>query len=114
MSRDSALCCAVVVPPTVPTTITTAATVRCHVLMSTLLRAFNRGIREPSQGPPEGGPTDGPLMLLSARSPGGPMILRAFTTLLISALLALPLTAYAQEATLSRTIVDSTTSVLAV
>ena len=34
------------------------------------------------------------------------MISRAFTTLLLGALLALPLTAYAQEATLSGTIVD--------
>ena len=40
------------------------------------------------------------------------MILRAFTTFLLGALLALPLTAYAQEATLSGTIVDSTNSVL--
>src|SRR6266566_3741261 len=40
------------------------------------------------------------------------MISRAFTTLLLGALLALPLTAYAQEATLSGTIVDSTNSVL--
>src|SRR5262245_28126991 len=40
------------------------------------------------------------------------MISRVFTTLLLGALLALPLTAFAQEATLSGTVVDSTSSVL--
>jgi hypothetical protein len=40
------------------------------------------------------------------------MISRVFTTLLLGALLALPLSAFAQEATLSGTIVDSTNSVL--
>ena len=40
------------------------------------------------------------------------MISRAFTTLLFGALLALPLTAFAQEATLSGTVMDSTSSVL--
>ena len=40
------------------------------------------------------------------------MISRVFTTLLLGALLALPLSAFAQEATLSGTVVDSTSSVL--
>ena len=40
------------------------------------------------------------------------MISRAFTTFMLGALLALPFTAYAQEATLSGTITDSTSSVL--
>jgi len=40
------------------------------------------------------------------------MISRAFKTLLFGALLALPLTAFAQEATLSGTVMDSTSSVL--
>ena len=40
------------------------------------------------------------------------MISRAFKTVLFGALLALPLTAFAQEATLSGTVMDSTSSVL--
>src|SRR6266850_1449507 len=47
-----------------------------------------------------------------AGSGGGSMISRVFGRLLIAAFLALPITAYAQEATLSGTIVDTTNSVL--
>src|SRR5213082_1017980 len=103
MSRDSAFCCAVVVTANVPTTATTAATVRCQVLMSLLLRALNRGISPQSQAA---------NVLESARLRGESMISHAFKTFLLGALLALPATAFAQEATLSGTIVDSTNSVL--
>src|SRR5438034_9684764 len=53
-----------------------------------------------------------PVTAARHRFRGGSMISRAFKTFLLGALLALPLTAYAQEATLSGTIVDSTNSVL--
>src|SRR5438034_3165968 len=53
-----------------------------------------------------------PVTAARHRFRGGSMISRAFKTFLLGALLVLPLTAYAQEATLSGTIVDSTNSVL--